>query len=76
MTFDLEQEVRWATIRVRMLIDMRAWQAERRLDEMHAVGMGVCHCGMSMDRHGYDESHGPVEVMRDKSYGTDDTIQG
>lgn len=75
-SFDLDQEIRWANVRVNMLIDMRAWQAQYRLDEMHAVGTGVCHCGMDMYNHQWDETHSPVEMMRDKSYGTDDTIQG
>lgn len=75
MTFDLEQEIRWANIRVNMLIDMRAWQAKYRLDGMHAVGLDVCYCGSGMNDHQWEE-HSPVEMMRDKSYGTDDTIQG
>ncbi|QIG57910.1 hypothetical protein SEA_PAULODIABOLI_225 [Microbacterium phage PauloDiaboli] len=74
MTFDLDRAFRHMQMRVSMLIELRASAAMDRLDHMHAVGSGVCYCGSDMEPHGWDDTHAPREMMRDKSYGTDDTL--
>lgn len=72
---DIDQEFRFAAMRVTMLIDLRAGAAVSRLYSMYAVGSGVCHCGSVLDGHPVWDNHAPVEMMRDKDhYDPDDTI--
>lgn len=56
-------------VSVALRIDRLYREAVSRIYEMHSVGTGVCHCGTDMEGHPVWDTHSPVEMYRDKSFG-------